>query len=194
MTQTQKSLREKILDTAKGMFIRQGYHGLAMRQISEAVGVTKAALYYHFKDKEELFIAILETYLLELEIALDRIMAEPVSCREQIRHFVEYVLAQPTEQRATIRLASQEAGQLSAASRKAFERIYREKFIGKVESILKTGMDKGEFRRVKPEVATWTLLGMMYPYFYPAHAGNVSLSREIVQQIMTIYLDGISNQ
>jgi AcrR family transcriptional regulator len=190
---SESGLREKILDAAKSLFIQQGYHGLAMRQISEAVGVSKAALYYHFKDKEELFLAILETYLLELETALDRIMAEPVNCREQICLFVEYVLAQPTEQRATIRLASQEAGQLSAASRKAFERIYREKFIGKVEAILKTGMEQGEFKRVKPEVATWTLLGMMYPYFYPAHVGNVSLSKEIVQQIMTIYLDGISN-
>ena len=187
-----RDLHEQILSTAKSLFIQQGYHGLAMRQISEALGVSKAALYYHFKDKEELFLAILQAYLDDMEKAIDQIRAKPVSPTEQIRHFVEYVLAQPTEQRAIIRLASQEMGQLSAPARKGFDRIYREKFIGKVEAILKTGMERGEFRQVQPAVATWTLLGMMYPYFYPAHAGDVGLSAETIQQILAVYLGGLS--
>ncbi len=45
-----KDLREAILATAKNLFSQQGYHGLAMRQISESLGVAKSALYYHFKD------------------------------------------------------------------------------------------------------------------------------------------------
>ncbi|HTX89970.1 MAG TPA: TetR/AcrR family transcriptional regulator [Anaerolineales bacterium] len=189
-----RDLREQILSTAKGLFIQQGYHGLAMRQIAESLDVSKAALYYHFKDKEELFLAILEAYLDEMEAAIDRILAEPAGSVEQIRRFVEYVLAQPAEQRAIIRLASQEMGQLEAVSRKAFDKIYREKFIGKIEGILKAGMDAGEFRSMQPEVATWTLLGMMYPYFYPAHAGNASLSEETIRQIVTVYLEGMEKR
>jgi AcrR family transcriptional regulator len=185
-------MREQILSTAKSLFIQQGYHGLAMRQISDALGVTKAALYYHFKDKEELFLAILTLYLDEMETALDRIMNEAVTCRSKIQNFIEYVLVQPPDQRAIIRLASQEMGQLSAPARKAFERDYREKFIGKVEAILKTGMEQGEFKKIRPEVATWTLLGMMYPYFYPTHAGNIGLPDDIIQQIIAVYLDGMS--
>jgi len=186
-------LRAQIMLTAKRLFIQHGYHGLAMRQISEALGVSKAALYYHFKDKEELFLAILEAYLDEMEAALDGILAEPVDCTEKIRHFIAFVLAQPTDQRAIIRLASQEMGQLADKSRRAFDKIYRLKFIGKIEAILKDGMARGEFRSLQPEVATWTLLGMMYPYFYPAHGGNVSLSDETIRQIVTVYLDGMSN-
>ena len=192
MSEPEPSMREQILAAAKGLFIRQGYHGLAMREISDALGVTKAALYYHFKDKEELFLAILEAYLDEMETALDGILAEPVSYREQIGHFVAYVLAQPTGQRAIIRLASQEMGQLGEDARRAFNKVYREKFIGKVESILKRGMERGEFRSVQPSLATWTLLGMMYPYFYPAHAGSGSLTEETIRQITTIYLDGLT--
>jgi TetR/AcrR family transcriptional regulator len=191
MSNEPRDLREQILSTAKSLFIQQGYHGLAMRQISEALGVSKAAIYYHFKDKEELFLAILEAYLDDMEKAIDRILADPVSCVEQIRHFVEYVLAQPAGQRAIIRLASQEMGQLSEPVRKAFGKTYQEKFIGKVQAILETGMERGEFRKIQPEVATWTLLGIMYPYFYPAHAGNVALSDETIRQILTVYLDGM---
>jgi AcrR family transcriptional regulator len=192
MVPTEIPLREKILLTAKSLFIRHGYHALAMRQIAESLNVSKPALYYHFKDKEELFLAVLNSYLEEMGKALDRITQEPVSCASKVRLFVEYVLIQPAEQRDLIRLGSQEMGQLSAEARQTFEQVYQDKFIGKVEAILKDGMDRGEFRPVQPLVATWTLLGMMYPYFYPTHAGAVGLSEETIDQIVTLYLQGIS--
>ncbi|MBK8049042.1 MAG: helix-turn-helix transcriptional regulator [Anaerolineales bacterium] len=39
---------DAILSAAKHLFMQQGFRGISMRQIAEAVGVTKAALYYHF--------------------------------------------------------------------------------------------------------------------------------------------------
>ena len=197
MNTAEPALREKILDAATHLFIQHGYHGLAMRQIAEALQVSKPALYYHFKDKEELFLAILKKYLDELEISIDQISSEDLPCREKIARFIELVLSQPAGERAIIRLASQEMSQLSASARKSFERIYREKFIGKIEAILKSGMQRGELKSIRPEVATWTLLGMMYPYLYPAHAETThteksSLPEDTIQQIISIYLDGIS--
>jgi TetR/AcrR family transcriptional regulator len=193
MPTTEIGLREQILAAAQSLFIQHGYHGLAMREISEAVGVSKAALYYHFKDKEELFLAILKAYLDEVEAAINGILAQPVTCGEQIRLFVEYILEQPAEQRAITRLASQEISQVSVESRKAFNQLYREKFIDKLTLILQTGMERGEFRQIKPEVATWALMGIMYPYFYPAHTGNVPLPTETIREIVAIYINGIAN-
>lgn len=192
MATPEPGLREKILSTAKSLFIQYGFHALAMRQIAEALSVSKPALYYHFKNKEELFLAILNAYLDEMEAALDRIAAEPVTYRKKIRTFVEYVLGQPSDQRAIIRLASQEMGQLSAAARKSFDHIYRDKFVGKVEAILKAGMAGGELKPVRPDIATWALLGVIYPYLYPTQVGIVVLPEEMIQEITNIYLDGIS--
>jgi AcrR family transcriptional regulator len=192
MTHTENDLREQILETAKSMFIQQGYHGLAMRQISEALGVSKAALYYHFKDKEELFLAILSNYLDEAEASLDAIRAQTESRTEQIRRFVEVILRQPAEQRAIPRLASQEMVQLSPASRKKFDKLYHEKFIGKITAILQEGMEHGEFRTFNAEVATWSLLGIMYPYFYPSHGGGKPLTPETIGEIVSIFLDGVT--
>ncbi|MBI3174810.1 MAG: TetR/AcrR family transcriptional regulator [Chloroflexi bacterium] len=189
---SENDLREQILATAKSMFIQQGYHGLAMRQISEALGVSKAALYYHFKDKEELFLAILTSYLDDIESLLDRILAEQASNRDRIGMFVAEVLRQPAEQRAVIRLASQEMAQLSAAARKDFDKLYRQKFIGKLAQIFQQGVDAGEFRPLQTEVATWALMGIMYPYFYPAHTGDKPLPAETIQTIVDIYLNGVT--
>jgi AcrR family transcriptional regulator len=191
MTTPEPGMSEKILFTARGLFIRHGYHGLAMRQIAESLGVSKPAIYYHFKDKESLFLAILNDYLDAMETAIDRITSEPVSSREKIRQFMEYVLVQPSEQSAIIHLARQEMGQLSEPARRSFEQAYRRKFIGKIEAIFQTGMQQGEFKPIKPEVATWTLLGLMLPYFYPAYAKTSGLSTEVIQEITTVYLEGI---
>ena len=191
MTTSETSLREKILLTAKSLFIQQGYHGLAMRQISEAVGVSKAALYYHFKDKEELFLAILDIYLNDLENAINAIQSKTLASSEQLRMFVEYILSQPAEQRAVMRLGSQEMVQLSASSRKSFGKIYREKFIGKLTAIFQAGIESGELKSLNAEVATWALLGIMYPYFYPAHTGDKPVAANVIDEIVMIFLKGI---
>lgn len=191
MANLEPKLSEQILETAKSLFINKGYHGLSMREISEEIGVSKAALYYHFKDKEQLFLAILKAYLDDMEALLNRVVSESPSSRDQIRLFVEYVLSQTAEQRATTRLASQEVNHLSPASRKAFEKIYQEKFVGKIKSILQAGMDAGEFRVIPVDIAVWTLLGMMYTYFYPAHTGAKTVPAETIHEIATIYLKGI---
>ncbi len=191
MPNPEPDLRTQTLTIAKRMFIERGYHGLAMREIAEAVGASKAALYYHFKDKEELFLAVILPYLDAMETALDRIAAEPVSAAERIRLFVGYVLGQLAEERAIIRLASQEMGQLSAASRQAFDRSYQEKFIGKLRSLVQTGIAAGEFRSIDPSITTWALLGMMYPYFYPAHTGNKPLPATTIEAVTSIFLNGI---
>jgi AcrR family transcriptional regulator len=46
--------RDRILDAALGLFIERGYDKTSLREIAERVGVTKAALYYHFTSKEEI--------------------------------------------------------------------------------------------------------------------------------------------
>ncbi len=50
--------QEKILFTAAEMFVEEGYKAVSMRRIAQALGYSHGAIYYHFKDKAELFGAI----------------------------------------------------------------------------------------------------------------------------------------
>lgn len=54
--------REQILGTAMRLFVEQGYDKTSLREIAEAVGVTKAALYYHFRTKDEIVSSALAEY------------------------------------------------------------------------------------------------------------------------------------
>jgi AcrR family transcriptional regulator len=52
--------RQRIQDVALGLFAEQGYEKTSLREIAERLDVTKAALYYHFKTKEEILVGIFE--------------------------------------------------------------------------------------------------------------------------------------
>jgi AcrR family transcriptional regulator len=54
--------RQRILDTALDLFIERGYDKTSLREIAERVGVTKAALYYHFSSKEDLLRTLVQPF------------------------------------------------------------------------------------------------------------------------------------
>lgn len=52
--------RKHILEAAKMLFLKLGYHGSSMNQIAKEAGVTKLTVYNHFQDKETLFSCAIE--------------------------------------------------------------------------------------------------------------------------------------
>jgi AcrR family transcriptional regulator len=56
--QRRGNTRQRIQDVAIELFAEQGYEKTSLREIAERLDVTKAALYYHFKTKEEILVSL----------------------------------------------------------------------------------------------------------------------------------------
>jgi len=52
--------RQQILDGARVCFARYGYEGATVRRLEEATGLSRGAIFHHFRDKESLFLALAE--------------------------------------------------------------------------------------------------------------------------------------
>lgn len=52
--------RHEILTAARGCFARFGYEGATVRRLEEATGMSRGAIFHHFRDKESLFLAVAE--------------------------------------------------------------------------------------------------------------------------------------
>src|ERR1044071_3578146 len=52
--------RARIQEVALELFIEEGYDKTSLREIAERLGVTKAALYYHFPTKEDIVTSLIE--------------------------------------------------------------------------------------------------------------------------------------
>lgn len=63
--------RDRILDVALEQFTAKGYDATSMREIGEQLGITKAALYYHFDSKEDIVRAL----LVEIESHVEELVA-----------------------------------------------------------------------------------------------------------------------
>jgi len=67
-----QATRNRILDTAEVVFQARGVSRSSLQDIAEAAGVTRGAIYWHFRDKAELFNAMMERVILPLEDAARR--------------------------------------------------------------------------------------------------------------------------
>ncbi|MCM3924113.1 TetR/AcrR family transcriptional regulator, partial [Frankia sp. AiPs1] len=87
--------RSRILAAAVSLFGEQGYAGTSVRDISERLGVTKAALYYHFPSKETILDALLEPFVSELGRLVELVrQSPPPSARLLLERMVD-IMAGP---------------------------------------------------------------------------------------------------
>ncbi|MFQ5343405.1 MAG: TetR/AcrR family transcriptional regulator [Anaerolineae bacterium] len=186
------NLRERIIEEATRLFVSLGYHAVSMREIAEAAGVSKAGLYYHFKDKESLLLAILTANLDRIAGIVAQARPPGATAREQIGWILRSIFQQPPEQRAIIRLSSQEMAHLSEVDRAEFGHLYRERFTGALEAILRAGIERGELRSMDARVATWVLLGMAYPFLYSVHERELGPPGDAIELMLSIFFDGAS--
>jgi len=88
--------RSRVQKVALELFAEQGYEKTSLREIAERLGVTKAALYYHFKSKEDIVHSFTDDYFAELDALLDWAKDKPRgdgTRREVLDRYVGIVLA-----------------------------------------------------------------------------------------------------
>ncbi len=67
MTKGNTNTKQQILKVAGELFSQRGYFGVSMQDIANEIGITKAALYYHYKSKDELAEILLRNAVQELK-------------------------------------------------------------------------------------------------------------------------------
>lgn len=82
--------RERILEVALELFSRYGYEGTSIRDISDRMGMTKAAVYYHFPSKESLLADVLTPAMTRVRQVLAD--ARTVTTAEQRRKLVTAIV------------------------------------------------------------------------------------------------------
>ncbi|WP_433476089.1 TetR/AcrR family transcriptional regulator [Spirillospora sp. CA-142024] len=94
MTRRRSDTREQIRRVALELFAEQGYEKTSLREIAERLEVTKAALYYHFKTKEDIVASLFEDFHAEAEELLEWSRGQeptPASRREFVRRYAEII-------------------------------------------------------------------------------------------------------
>ncbi|MBZ5589898.1 MAG: TetR/AcrR family transcriptional regulator [Acidobacteriia bacterium] len=153
------SVRARLMTSAIGLFARKGYSATTVREIVESAGVTKPVLYYHFGSKEGIFLAMMRDALGEFEATGHAALAAPGTAAERIMGFLDGMFALILEHLDVMRvLDGFYYGPPQGAPYFDFEAIHK-RFIEMLTSLVREGVESGEFRRADPEDLAWALIG-----------------------------------
>ena len=161
--------RAAILKAAQRIYAESGLAGARTEAIAAAAGVNKALLYYYFKSKEDLYQAVVGTYIREfMRQAKDILSAKGPAGSVLLRylsfHF-DFIGAHPHYPRIFQRMMLE--------GDRTVERIVREYSIplsAMLLALVGRGMRSGEFRRLDRKHALISIVGLTVHYFNAAPA------------------------
>jgi AcrR family transcriptional regulator len=136
--------RARIQQVALELFAEQGYDKTALREIAERLDVTKAALYYHFKSKEDIVRSLVEDYFGQIDALIAWAKTQPrtpAARREILGRYVRIVADGSDVFRM---LHHNQAAVNSLAAGKERGEVFKERMTGLVEALTAPGASMDE--------------------------------------------------
>lgn len=88
MAVSKKAMRDAIVDAARYIFARFGYRKATMDSIARAARKGKSSVYYYFKNKEEIFLAVIEKEANAVKSEIKNALASATDPREKLTIYV----------------------------------------------------------------------------------------------------------
>jgi AcrR family transcriptional regulator len=119
--------RARIQQVAVQLFAEQGYEKTSLREIAERLDVTKAALYYHFKSKEDIVASLVEDYFGQIDDLISWARTQPGTADTRGAILRRYVAIVANGDEVFRMLHQNQAAVNSLAAAKSRGELYRER-------------------------------------------------------------------
>lgn len=167
--------RERVLREARRLFLEHGYAEVSMQQIADAVGMTKAAIYYHFRDKDDLFAAVVVREMVRQRESIMSQIAVGGSLSTTIERIARLYFDQLSPD--SLRMMTDFKGRVPE-SRHADVHRELDNFVNVLTGLFEDAAARGEIRDIPPRLAAFlffnTLVGFVInsvrePMLAPPH-------------------------
>lgn len=181
---------DEIIRVAARIFAAKGYHATTLDEIAAELQVTKPALYYHVRNKEEILREIIGKIMEPMEAAI-KVGNSSLPPREKIAKIVEILTKFSTERKETTLIAFEELKILPKRSRDAIRR--RQKSLEKVlQQVLKEGENQGTFQLDDEKMVAFAILASsnwVYRWYRPdGYLTPTDIARKFVHFFESGYL------
>lgn len=158
--------REELLAAALELFSQKGYHNVSMHEIAERAEFAVGTLYKFFKNKEDLYKALIMAEATEYH----RVLKEALSGQKDVPSVLrDYVAAKAAVSAATLQLYFAETRGASFNIKAGLDRDIRKLYdevVAKLASIFATGVRKNVFRKLEPYYMAVALEGMTNAFLF----------------------------
>jgi AcrR family transcriptional regulator len=161
MTSNQAAGRRCILDQAQQLFFAHGYHGVSIRDIVQACGLSNAALYYHFGSKQNLFVEVIKEIAAMVAQQVQEAGAGSGSCRERLATMAEAFAQFVWESRSELQTLLRDLTECDGEEIQHFIPEVAGKIPSLFATVLEEGIAAGEIRPVDAHRISHLLMGMI---------------------------------
>jgi len=183
--------RDTLIDVCAELFARNGYHNTGVVELCEINGIGKGAFYYYLGSKEELLAAIHDRVMDEVMLGADRVEQAGGSPSERLARLGDELLDVIQRYPDHVWVFLHEFPALTGERAEAFRERRREYEL-RVETVVRAGIDAGEFRPVDPRLTTLAWLGMHnHTYLWFTAQGRLSAD-DVADAFAEIFVRGIA--
>ncbi len=181
--------RDQITKMATKIFAEKGYHAGTLDDVARKLDVTRASLYYHVKNKEELLKGICNNFMGVALKNSKEILKSDLSAREKLQEYIRgQVIAAATRKELCIVLFEQ-ANALNSRTLKKLKRQMRD-FDQVLIEILKEGVKEGIFKINDIRLASFLILGTCFWTYHWFYSGGRLTPEQIADEVITLFENG----
>jgi len=182
--------KERLMAAAEQLFAAQGYAATSVSQIAESAGANRALLYYYFRDKRDLYWAIMKGGLQELGDLIAAVRESRGGAWERLEHFVRGYYELLVRRHQVVRIIFREMTGLGEELELPIEDNLRRVIVA-ARGIIEDGLRSGEFDGVDPELTAFWLSGMIHVFFTQRLATGRALPTDVVvAQALSLFRRG----
>lgn len=159
--------RREILEAAGRVFARKGFAAATMDEIAQEAEFSKAALYFYFKNKEELFLSLIHEKFNSLGEKLRRVTSSEDSPDVKIGDLVRIHLEAFEEDKEFFQIIASEHPRLDAEVGNRLRQDIRGRYvryIDMIEDVMREGVEEGVLRDVPPRLLALALTGIVHSF------------------------------
>src|SRR6266702_1269369 len=144
-----EALRRTVLEAAAKLFAQRGFGGTNLQDIADSLGISRPALYYYFKSKDDILASLVE------EVTVFSVHQATELASKADFNPAKWLLEHPIE----FRVVDRTENDLPAATRRTHDKAKRA-LLDNFTRIVERGIELGHFRPVDATVAAFSIIGM----------------------------------
>lgn len=155
------STKDKIIDIAESLFSKFNYLAVTMDDIANMLNLTKPALYYHFKSKEDLFVEMAKDIFEDFSNILDEVLTKDIPLEKKFKEVLKVYINFSLGKRDLARLMMQK---FSKKDKKIIKlmRGFKQAIIDKMEPLIMEIMVLKKYdKRIDSKLITLLLIGAL---------------------------------
>ncbi len=182
-----------MLRAAKRLFASKGYAATTVRDVLREAGVTAPVLYYHFGNKEGVFLALAREAREKIDAAVEAALGRGATASERIRGYCRAIAAVRRDDADLVRIAdSILSGPPEAAPRFDIRSAIAET-VRRLETLVRQGIESGELRPCDARSVALALLGAVEIAARPVWFTRGKRScRDPLDRILSVILQGLA--